>query len=103
MVKILSDCTPDAHIGVIATGDAFISDSTRKSRIFRELDALCVDMEGAAVAHTAFLNERPFASVRCISDMADEEAPFDFFEFEKNAANCSAAIMIRALPRLAAL
>ena len=103
MVNILSDCAQDANIGIIATGDAFISDSTIKDRIFRELNALCVDMEGAAVAHTAFLNNIPFAAVRCISDMADEVAAFDFFEFEETAANCSANIVISALTRLAAL
>lgn len=101
MAEIMTGCAGcDAHFGVIATGDRFISDSSVKNRIYSELDALCVDMEGAAVAHTAFINGIPFAAIRCISDMADEEAAADFFEFEKIAANRSADIVIKALPLL---
>jgi adenosylhomocysteine nucleosidase len=104
VVSVLNSCAgEDAHFGVIATGDTFVSDSAVKNRIYRELDALCVDMEGASVAHTALINGIPFAAIRCISDMADEEAPAGFFEFEKTASNRSADIIIKALPLLKAI
>jgi adenosylhomocysteine nucleosidase len=100
MVNIISGCAERHPYRVIATGDRFISSSEVKDRIYRELDALCVDMEGAAVAHVAHLNGIPFAVIRCISDMADEGAAFDFFEFERTASNRSADIVVKALPNL---
>ena len=41
-------------------------------------DALCVEMQGAAVAQVCHLNGVPFVIVRVISDRADGTAPGDF-------------------------
>ena len=60
-----------AHKGIIATGDQFISDKSVKEKIGKEFSPLCVEMEGAAIAHACFLNNIPFIVIRAISDNSD--------------------------------
>ncbi|MDO4787879.1 MAG: 5'-methylthioadenosine/adenosylhomocysteine nucleosidase [Johnsonella sp.] len=77
-------------IGRIASGDIFVSDMLMKKKIKKEFKALCTEMEGAAIAHTAFLNQVPFLIIRAISDKADGSASVDYCEFEAAAiGNCS--------------
>lgn len=68
--------------GRIASGDSFVSDKEKKSFIKETFAAVCVEMEGAAIAHVCFLCKVPFLILRVISDMADEEnaAPYNFSE-----------------------
>jgi adenosylhomocysteine nucleosidase len=72
--------------GKIATGDQFICDKERKKFITENFGALCCEMEGAAIAQTAFLNEVPFLIIRAISDKADDSAEMDYPAFERMAA-----------------
>ena len=76
------------HVGRIATGDSFVSSSKEKQDIFKRTKALCTEMEGCAVAHTAYLNKVPFVVIRCISDSADDNASVDFGEFQNVASDC---------------
>ncbi len=69
------------HLGLIVSGDQFISDAEDKQYLFKTFNALCAEMEGAAVAHVASLNQVPFVIIRIISDKADNTAPDDFNEF----------------------
>ena len=50
-------------------------------------------MEGAAVAHAAFLNKIPYVVIRAISDKADGSAHMDYPEFERAAAAHSAKLV----------
>ncbi len=59
--------------GAVATGDALISSEIRKREILSHFPgALCVDMETAAVAQVASAAGCEWASVRVVSDNADE-------------------------------
>lgn len=60
--------------GIIASGDSFISDSSRKKEIRNLFNASAVEMEGCAIAQTAYTNEVPFLVIRAISDLADDNA-----------------------------
>ena len=42
-------------------------------------------MEGAAIAHGAYLNQIPCVIVRAISDKADNSASMDYPAFEKES------------------
>ena len=80
-----------AMVGRIASGDQFIADKTIKDKIIENTGALCTEMEGAAIAHTAWRNQVPFVIIRAISDKADNSAEMDFPTFEAIAAkNCAA-------------
>ncbi len=79
-----TDCA--VRIGRIASGDQFVADSALKNQIIERTQALCTEMEGAAIAQTAYRNGIPFVILRCISDKADNSAEMDYPSFEKLAA-----------------
>ena len=55
--------------GLMCTGDQFITDRTRQSAIKAMFpEALACEMESAAIAHTCYLMDKPFLSIRVISD-----------------------------------
>lgn len=71
--------------GRVATGDQFISSNEKKQWIIDNFDAYCAEMEGGAMAQTAFLNNIPFVVIRAISDKADNSATVTYEEFEQQA------------------
>ena len=73
------------HEGRVVSGDQFISDKGRKAEIVKDFEGFCTEMEGAAIAQTAYLNGIPFVVIRTISDKADDSASMDYPEFEKKA------------------
>ena len=50
-------------------------------------------MEGAAIAHTCFLNAVPYVILRCMSDMADDSYESTYEFNEETAARQSAVIV----------
>lgn len=72
--------------GTVATGDKFIADASDKERIASDFNASVCEMEGCAIAQTAFVNNTPFAVIRAISDSADGEATMDYPTFLSIAA-----------------
>lgn len=85
------------HTGCITTGDVFVSKGADKERISAATQALCVEMEGCAVAHAAYLNGLPFLILRTISDSADDQADMDYETFEQEAADRSAHLLVELL------
>jgi adenosylhomocysteine nucleosidase len=83
--------------GMIVTGDQFVEDSNVVSRLRNDYNALCTEMEGAAVAHVCVLNKVPFVVIRAMSDNADESADMSFNEMAgiaaKNASFVSSYII----------
>ena len=88
------------HRGIIATGDQFIAGQERKKALLHEFRATAAEMEGGAIAHTAFLSGIPFCVVRAISDLADGTAAASYDAFEAAAAHASATIVKRTLHTL---
>jgi adenosylhomocysteine nucleosidase len=82
------------HSGTIASGDVFVSTAEQKARIVNEFDASVCEMEGAAIAHVAYVNQTPFAIIRAISDSADEGSSMDYLKFLPIAAKNGAAITL---------
>ena len=72
-------------VGRVATGDQFIASNEKKQWIIDNFGAYCAEMEGAAMAQTAYLNKVPFVVIRAISDKADNSAQVTYEEFEKQA------------------
>ena len=80
------------RIGRIASGDQFVADAALKNQIIERTQALCTEMEGAAIAQTAYRNGIPFVILRCISDKADNSAEMDYPSFEAMAARRCAQV-----------
>lgn len=86
------------YSGRVVSGDQFISDKQVKDNIISNFGGFCVEMEGASIAHAAYLNKVPFVIIRAISDKADDSAEMDYPTFEKAAAVHSAALVEHMLP-----
>jgi adenosylhomocysteine nucleosidase len=86
---------PECHRGLIITGDQFITSKDQKRQLKKRFpEAMAVEMEGCAVAQTCFVNEVPFAIIRCISDLADNGAEDSYDVFERKAAEKSAMVIL---------
>ena len=84
-------------IGRVASGDQFVAVKELKERIIANTQGLCTEMEGAAIAQTAYRNAIPFVILRAISDKADDSAEMDYPTFERIAAHrCAEVTMLLA-------
>ena len=79
-------------IGRVASGDLFVAEKNAKNAIIEKTEALCTEIEGAAIAHAAYKNKVPFVILRAISDKADDSAEMDYPTFENIAAHRCAAV-----------
>ena len=86
-------------VGTVASGDKFVSSREDKERIVSAFGAACCEMEGAAVAHTAFVNGTAFAVIRAISDSADGEASMDYPTFLPKAVKISTALSLALIKK----
>lgn len=86
---------PDIHaiIGRVVSGDQFISSKEVKDKLITTFEGDCAEMEGASIAHGAYLNNIPFVIIRAISDKADDSAEMDYPTFERAAAKHSALLV----------
>lgn len=86
--------------GRIVSGDQFISSSEKKEELIRLFDAKCTEMEGAAIAHAAYLNHISCVIIRAISDKADNSATMDYPEFEAAAIRRSVRLIEALIPEI---
>ena len=86
--------------GRVASGDQFVSRKEQKEHIIAVSGALCTEMEGAAIAHTAYRNNVPFVILRAISDKADDSANMDYPTFEALAAHRCAQVTMHLARQL---
>jgi len=87
-------------IGRIASGDQFVCSKEKKEKIIADTRAVCTEMEGAAIAHTAYRNGVPFVILRAISDKADDSAEMDYPTFEAIAAKRCAEVTMELAQKL---
>ncbi|MDO4522696.1 MAG: 5'-methylthioadenosine/adenosylhomocysteine nucleosidase [Eubacteriales bacterium] len=93
--EVCERVNPQIHVfeGRIVSGDQFISDKSVKEHITDSFAGLCTEMEGAAIAQAAYLNQVPFVIIRAISDKADDSATMDYPTFEAKAAQNSVRLV----------
>ena len=93
--EICEKVNPDINVmfGRVVSGDQFISSKEVKERLISVFHGDCAEMEGAPIAHGAYLNGIPFVIIRAISDKADDSAEMDYPTFEAAAAKHSAALV----------
>ena len=97
-----AEANPDikTFTGRIVSGDQFVSSSEVKDRLVNLFQAKCTEMEGAAIAHAAYLNKVSCVIIRAISDKADNSATMDYPTFEKKAIEHSVRLVQNLLPRI---
>ncbi|MDO4294692.1 MAG: 5'-methylthioadenosine/adenosylhomocysteine nucleosidase [bacterium] len=85
--------------GRVVSGDQFIDKKEKKQWIVQNFGGSCTEMEGAAIAQAAYLNQIPFLIVRAISDKADDSANMDYQEFEAAAIQHSVKLLLAMAER----
>ena len=93
------------HHGLVISGDRFVSGAVESAALRAALGAaghaaLAVEMEGAAIAQVCHDYNIPFASVRTISDRADDSAHVDFPQFVGEVASRYARSVMERFLRL---
>ena len=96
------EANPDIQTftGRIVSGDQFVSSAEVKEKLVKNFQAKCTEMEGAAIAHAAYLNKVSCVIIRAISDKADNSATMDYPTFEKKAIEHSVRLVRNLLPRI---
>ena len=99
---VCREVNPDIHtqIGRVVSGDQFIASKEVKDRLISLFRGDCAEMEGAAIAHGAYLNQIPFVILRAISDKADNSAQMDYPSFETAAAAHCAKLVEELVARI---
>lgn len=94
--KVCEAVNPDVKVfeGRVVSGDQFISDKKKKDWLIENFAGYCTEMEGAAIAHAAYLNQIPFLIIRAISDKADDSATMDYPTFEAKAIEHSVRLLL---------
>ena len=87
-------------VGRVASGDQFVCRKEQKDNIIAVTHGLCTEMEGAAIAHTAYRNGVPFVILRAISDKADDSAEMDYPTFEAISAHRCAQVTVSLAKQL---
>lgn len=86
--------------GRVVSGDQFVSSKEVKDRLVELFDGKCTEMEGAAIAHVAYLNKVSCVIIRAISDKADNSATMDYPTFERQAIAHSVKLVKGLLAKL---
>lgn len=94
--KVCQEVVPEISVfeGRVVSGDQFISDKKKKEWLVENFDGYCTEMEGAAIAHAAYLNKTPYLVIRAISDKADDSASMDYPTFEAQAIDHSVKLLL---------
>ena len=97
---VAQDLSLEFKTGVIATGDQFISNKDKQEFVIKNFAANAIEMEGASVNLVCNELGVPSLILRSISDTADGQAPDNFDEFARMAANRSASFVMAMLERI---
>ena len=90
----------DHAIGLIASGDVFMSDANRVGIVKEQFPAMiAAEMEAAAVAQVCHQFDTPFVVIRALSDIAGKESSISFDEFLPLAAKHSSDIVIHVISK----
>ena len=81
------------QVGIVASGDQFVSSDAEKERIKKTFGAIVCEMEGGSIGQVCFSNGVPFAVIRAVSDCADGSSHMDYTEFLPLAAAKAARIL----------
>lgn len=88
------------HVGRVVSGDQFISSKEKKQWLTENFAGYCAEMEGAAIAHAAYLSQVPYLVIRAISDKADDSAGMDYAEFEAQAIRHTVRLVTAMLQKM---
>lgn len=86
-------------LGTIASGDKFVADAKEKAAIAETFSAISCEMEGAAIAHTAYINNTHCIVLRAISDSLEGNASMEYSAFLPKAAEISTKLTLALIEK----
>jgi adenosylhomocysteine nucleosidase len=87
--------------GLICTGDSFIGSDEAAAELVKHFPEMtAVEMEGAAIAQTAYLMGVPFLVIRSLSDIAGKTSTVSFETYLEKAAKNSAKLVMGMVKKL---
>lgn len=94
-VKATAHLSINHKIGLIATGDTFMSNPNQIAKV-REIfpTMLAAEMEGAAIAQVCHQYNVPFVIIRSLSDIAGEDSPITFEQYLDDAAKNASKLIL---------
>lgn len=96
--KVLEQLGINSLIGLVATGDSFMSDPMLIETTVNNFPSmLAAEMEGAAIAQVCYQYDIPFIVIRAISDIAGEDSSISFNEFIHLASRNAAKIILKLI------
>jgi len=97
--KIAKEKNISYRVGNIASGDIFATNPNIVDGLEMEISA--VEMEGAAIAHTAKIYDKPFVVLRVISDiLGSKDQSISYNEVEKKAAEYASLFVFEIIGKL---
>jgi 5'-methylthioadenosine/S-adenosylhomocysteine nucleosidase len=90
----------NAKKGILACGDCFVADKELGEYIITNFDAIACDMESGAIGQICYIENVPYAVIRCISDGAGENAHLSYNEFVRKASKLLASSVIEVIKKL---
>lgn len=100
LAAVCDEARVNYRLGVVASGDQFVSTHERRRWVRKTFKGVAVEMEAGAIAQVCYVNRIPFAAIRVISDEASGDVHVDYMSFVKSAAATSSDIALRWLRRL---
>jgi len=100
LVEMIEKIIKDEKIykGLIVSGDQFVSKKSQRELILNAFpQALCTEMEGAAVGHVCYTNKVPFCVIRAMSDNANGDSGVDYATFSCQVSEKVASYLIEFL------
>ena len=87
-------------LGTIASGDIFCTEEKMSQKIATKFNALCVEMEGAAISQVAYLSHIPFLVLRSISDISNNDNVITYEEFLEISSNMVAKALLKIIEKI---
>lgn len=102
VLNVLKKMDIPAYVGTIVSGDQFVATKEMVDTIHQNFpDALCVEMEAAAIGQTCYKFNKRFIVTRSLSDVFGKGASaIQFDEYLKKASEASAKMCVALLREL---
>lgn len=99
-ISVIKDSDISYRSGVIASGDIFCTLASMSEKINHKFNALCTEMEGAAVSQVCVLCGVPFLVIRSISDVVNNDNVVTYDEFVLSSSKIVADFMKNLISNL---
>ena len=80
-------------VGKVVSGDCFVESDELSHHLRDDLNASCVEMEGASIAQVCIANRVRFLIIRAISDFANNNAEMTYDTFSEIAAKQAVSVL----------